>query len=85
MDYVWGIIGILVVFAIAIALSSNRKAIQWRIVLSGLVVQVLFGLIVLKWDAGREVLMKLNLSILSDSSMKFSLVVTSSGLAFLRI
>ena len=60
MDYVWGIIGILVVFAIAIALSSNRKAIQWRIVLSGLVVQVLFGLIVLKWDAGREVLMKLS-------------------------
>ena len=60
MGYVWGIIGILVVFAIAIALSSNRKAIQWRIVLSGLVVQVLFGLIVLKWDAGREVLMKLS-------------------------
>ena len=60
MDYVWGIIGILVVFVIAIAFSSNRKAIQWRIVLSGLVVQVLLGFIVLKWDAGREGLMKLS-------------------------
>ena len=60
MDYIWGIIGILVVIGIAIALSSNRKAIQWRIVLSGLVVQLIFAFIVLKWSAGRELLMKLS-------------------------
>ncbi|MER2000642.1 MAG: NupC/NupG family nucleoside CNT transporter [Lysinibacillus sp.] len=60
MDYLWGIVGIVVVFAIAMAFSSNRKAIQWRIVISGLIVQVTFGFIVLKWEFGREVLMKLS-------------------------
>lgn len=60
MDYIWGIIGIIVVIGIAIALSSNRKAIQWRIILSGLVVQLIFAFIVLKWSAGREALMKLS-------------------------
>lgn len=60
MDYLWGIIGILVVIGIAIALSSNRKAIQWRIILSGLAVQLLFAFIVLKWEAGRNALMKLS-------------------------
>ncbi|MER1956381.1 MAG: NupC/NupG family nucleoside CNT transporter [Solibacillus sp.] len=60
MDYIWGIIGILVVIGIAITLSSNRKAIQWRIILSGLVVQLIFAFIVLKWSAGREALMKLS-------------------------
>ena len=60
MDYVWGIIGILVIIGVAIALSSNRKAIQWRIILSGLAVQLLFAFIVLKWEAGRNALMKLS-------------------------
>ena len=60
MDYLWGIVGIVVVFAIAMAFSSNRKAIQWRIVISGLIVQVLFAFIVLKWEFGREALMKLS-------------------------
>lgn len=60
MDYVWGIIGILVIIGVAIALSSNRKAIQWRIILSGLAVQLFFAFIVLKWEAGRNALMKLS-------------------------
>lgn len=60
MDFVWGIIGIVAVIGLAIALSSNRKAIQWRIILSGLAVQLIFAFIVLKWSAGREVLMDLS-------------------------
>lgn len=60
MDYLWGIVGIVVVFAIAMAFSSNRKAIQWRIVISGLIVQLIFAFIVLKWEFGREMLMKLS-------------------------
>lgn len=60
MDYLWGIIGILVIIGIAIALSSNRKAIKWRIILSGLAVQLLFAFIVLKWEAGREALLWLS-------------------------
>ncbi|AMO86148.1 NupC/NupG family nucleoside CNT transporter [Solibacillus sp. FSL W7-1472] len=60
MDFVWGIIGILGVVAIAIGLSSNRKAIQWRIIISGLIVQLIFAFIVLKWSFGREKLMQLS-------------------------
>lgn len=60
MDYVWGIIGILGIVAIAIGLSNNRKAIQWRIIIAGLVVQLIFAFIVLKWSYGREKLMQLS-------------------------
>lgn len=60
MDYVWGIIGILGIVAIAIGLSNNRKAIQWRIIIAGLVVQLIFAFIVLKWSFGREKLMQLS-------------------------
>ncbi|KGR83475.1 NupC/NupG family nucleoside CNT transporter [Lysinibacillus odysseyi] len=60
MNFIWGIIGILVVLAIGVAFSANRKAIQWRIVLSGLAVQLLFAFIVLKWEYGREKLMQLS-------------------------
>jgi concentrative nucleoside transporter, CNT family len=60
MDFIWGIVGILVVLGIGFAFSANRKAIQWRIVLSGLAVQLLFAFIVLKWEFGREKLMQLS-------------------------
>ena len=33
MGFLWGIFGILVVFAIGFAFSTNRKAINWRIVI----------------------------------------------------
>lgn len=60
MDFVWGIIGILGIVAIAIGLSNNRKAIQWRIIVSGLIVQLIFAFIVLKWSFGREKLLQLS-------------------------
>ena len=60
MNFIWGIIGIVGIVAIAIALSNNRKAIQWRIILSGLVVQLIFAFIVLEWSWGRERLMDLS-------------------------
>ncbi len=60
MSFIWGIFGILVVFAIGYAFSTNRKAINWRIVLSGLTVQIIFAFIVLKWEFGRQLLMKLS-------------------------
>lgn len=60
MHLIWGIIGILVVLGIGFAFSANRKAIQWRIVLSGLAIQLLFAFIVLKWEFGREKLMQLS-------------------------
>ncbi|MEK4627893.1 MAG: NupC/NupG family nucleoside CNT transporter [Solibacillus sp.] len=60
MDFLWGIIGILSVLGIAFVLSSERKAVKWRIILSGLSVQIIFAFIVLKWEYGREKLMQLS-------------------------
>ncbi|KKK37839.1 transporter [Mesobacillus campisalis] len=56
MNYLWGLLGILTVFAIAFLFSSNRKAIKPRTILGGLAIQFVFAFIVLKWETGRELL-----------------------------
>lgn len=49
-----GIIGIVVLLGIAYLLSENKKKINWRIVITGLALQVIFALIVLKVPIGRK-------------------------------
>jgi CNT family concentrative nucleoside transporter len=49
-----GIAGIVVILAIAFAFSSNRKAVNLRIVGAALALQVVIATIVLYWDKGRE-------------------------------
>jgi CNT family concentrative nucleoside transporter len=53
VNIIWGIGGILVVLAIAFLLSSAKKAINYRTILGGLTIQIIFAFIVLKWEAGR--------------------------------
>ncbi len=48
MDRFTGLIGIAVIFGIAFLLSNNRKAINYRLVLSGVGLQLLIALLVLK-------------------------------------
>ncbi|MGZ3930849.1 MAG: NupC/NupG family nucleoside CNT transporter [Bacteroidia bacterium] len=48
MDRFTGLIGILVIFGIAFLLSNNRKAINYRLVFSGLALQTIIALLVLK-------------------------------------
>jgi CNT family concentrative nucleoside transporter len=48
-----GIVGMAVMIGIAWLLSSDRRRINWRLVGMGVVVQVLFGLLVLKTGVGR--------------------------------
>jgi CNT family concentrative nucleoside transporter len=48
MERFTGIVGILVIFGIAFLLSNNRKAINYRLVLSGVSLQVLIAILVLK-------------------------------------
>jgi CNT family concentrative nucleoside transporter len=47
-----GLVGCLVLFLIAIALSTDRRQISWRIVVIGTFLQVFFAVIVLKTRAG---------------------------------
>ncbi len=50
-----GVIGIAVMIGIAVLISYDRKRINWRLVASGLALQVVFGLLVLKTSIGRAV------------------------------
>lgn len=48
MERFTGIIGILLIFGIAILLSNNRKAINVRLVVSGFILQIIIAFLVLK-------------------------------------
>lgn len=48
MDYIRGLIGIIVLLSIAFLLSRNKKQIDWKLVISGLVLQILVAVCVLK-------------------------------------
>jgi concentrative nucleoside transporter, CNT family len=54
-----GLLGIATMLGIAVLLSSNRKRINWRLVASGLGLQAVFGIIVLKTEAGRAVFQRI--------------------------
>ncbi|OAT83228.1 transporter [Bacillus sp. MKU004] len=54
MQYLWGIVGILVVLGIAFLFSSNKKKINFRTVLGGLAIQLLFAFLVLKTSWGQN-------------------------------
>jgi len=53
MERFIGILGILVLLAIALAMSNNRKAIPWRLVIWGLGLQLIFAIIILKTPIGQ--------------------------------
>ncbi|MFN6047405.1 MAG: Na+ dependent nucleoside transporter N-terminal domain-containing protein, partial [Bacteroidota bacterium] len=50
-----GFVGIVVIFALAFALSNNRKAINYRTVGVGLLIQVLLAIFILKTPMGKSV------------------------------
>src|SRR5699024_5415701 len=54
----WGLLGIVVVLGIAFLLSSNKKAINLRTIVVGLAIQLTFAFVVLKWEKGKEALIK---------------------------
>jgi len=49
-----GILGIVAMLAIAYGLSNNRKAINWRLVGSGLALQLLLAIFILKVPVGQQ-------------------------------
>lgn len=54
MNVLWGLLGIFVILGIAFLLSDGKKSINFRTILVGLALQVLFAFIVLKWETGRQ-------------------------------
>ena len=49
-----GVVGVAAMIGAALLLSSNRGRVRWRLVAAGLLLQFLFGVVVLKTGAGRE-------------------------------
>jgi concentrative nucleoside transporter, CNT family len=54
-DIARGILGMMVLLLITYLLSSNKKAIDWRLVGTGILIQILFAVLVLKVGIVREV------------------------------
>ncbi|MDX8363629.1 NupC/NupG family nucleoside CNT transporter [Cytobacillus sp. IB215665] len=54
MNFLWGIIGVLVVLGIAFLFSSSKKSIKIQTVLIGLLIQFTFAFVVLEWEAGKR-------------------------------
>ena len=52
-DRLMGIVGMVTMIGLAVLMSYDRKRINWRLVGSGVALQVGFGLVVLKTDIGR--------------------------------
>lgn len=55
MDRFIGILGIIAILGIAYLLSDNKKKIDWKLVGTGLVLQVVFAILILKVPFGRKV------------------------------
>jgi len=49
-----GVLGIAAMIGLAVLMSYDRRRINWRLVASGLALQVVFGLLVLKTSVGRD-------------------------------
>ena len=55
MDRFIGILGVIVILGIAYLFSENKKKMNWRLVATGLGLQIIFALIILKVPFGRKV------------------------------
>ena len=53
-----GILGLLTMLSLAWAFSTNRRAIRWRTVAWGIGLQILFAILVLRFETGRVLLAK---------------------------
>ncbi|MEX1099158.1 MAG: Na+ dependent nucleoside transporter N-terminal domain-containing protein, partial [Bacteriovoracaceae bacterium] len=54
MERLMSLVGLFAMIGIAYGLSSSRKSIKWKTVIMGVVLQAVFGLLILKTPFGRE-------------------------------
>lgn len=55
VDILRGFFGIAVLLGIAFLFSNNRRAVDWRMVGKGLLIQIVFGILVIKGESLRQV------------------------------
>jgi len=56
MERLVSLVGVVVILAICYLFSRNRRAISWRLVVVGLLLQAVLGFTFLYWDAGNQAL-----------------------------
>ncbi|SFA93666.1 NupC/NupG family nucleoside CNT transporter [Clostridium frigidicarnis] len=54
MEKLIGVLGIVIFIGVAYLLSENKKRINWKLVISGIVLQIIFALLVLKVPLGQK-------------------------------
>lgn len=54
MEYLRGLAGLVLIIAVAYALSANRKGIDWRLVAIGVIIQLIFGLLIGKVEVAQQ-------------------------------
>lgn len=57
MERFFGIFGIIIIFAIAFALSNNRKAINYKTIVTGFVLQIALAVFIFKVPLGQQLFM----------------------------
>ncbi|MCE0486062.1 NupC/NupG family nucleoside CNT transporter [Ornithinimicrobium sediminis] len=77
MNVLWGLGGMAVLLALAVLLSTDRRAIRLRTVGAALALQVSFGVIVLYWPTGQEALR------LASEGVQAVINSSNEGIAFL--
>ena len=55
MDRLISLLGLFVMIGVAYSLSESKKSIQWRTVITGVILQMVFGLLILKTTIGHDV------------------------------
>lgn len=54
MDYLRGLAGLVFIVGVAYVLSGNRKSIDWRLVVIGILLQIVFGFLIAKVDLAQH-------------------------------
>ncbi|WP_105616126.1 NupC/NupG family nucleoside CNT transporter [Vallitalea okinawensis] len=60
MEKIISLFGLLVMILIAYLISDNKKKINWKLVITGVAMQIVFGLLILKWQPGQAAFEVLN-------------------------
>lgn len=77
MQYIWGIVGILVVLTIGYLFSTHKNKVNFRTILGGLTIQLFFAFLVLKTGWGQK-----GLTILSNGVSQI-INYSNEGISFL--
>ena len=59
MDRFFGILGIIAILGLAFLMSNNKKRVNWHTIISGLILQILLALFVLKTTLGKFIFEKI--------------------------